>query len=157
MAVKDIYFIYFLAGLTALAGLLYGVRVATHGVARSERVSRIGGTAILGQGVMDWTYWAVEPIVRGLVAMKVTPNMLTWGALVLGMGAGVALGFGWFGLATLLATGSTIGDILDGQVARLTNQGSNRGELLDAAAELDQRFLEVCVFVHRRRSLMFNV
>jgi CDP-diacylglycerol--glycerol-3-phosphate 3-phosphatidyltransferase len=73
--------------------------------------------------------------VRGLAALGVTPNGLTWSALVLGLGAGVALAFGWFGLATLLATMSTIGDILDGQVARLTNSGSNRGELLDAAVD----------------------
>jgi phosphatidylglycerophosphate synthase len=31
--------------------------------------------------------------------------------------------------------GSTLGDILDGQVARLTNTGSDRGELLDAAVD----------------------
>src|ERR1041384_1630120 len=69
---------------------------------------------------MDATYWAIEPLVRGLVALGITPNGLTWSAL---------------GLATLLATMSTIGDILDGQVARLTNSGSDRGELLDAAVD----------------------
>jgi len=135
VVVKDVYFAYFLLGLTALAAVLYAVRVAVRGVARSERVGRIGGTALVGQQVMDWTYWAVEPIVRGLAALGVTPNGLTWSALVLGIGAGVALAFGLFGLATLLATCSTIGDILDGQVARLTNSGSNRGELLDAAVD----------------------
>jgi phosphatidylglycerophosphate synthase len=135
VAVKDVYFVYFLAGLTAFAAVAYAVRIATRGVARSERVGRIGGTALVGQELMDWTYWAIEPIVRGLAALGVTPNGLTWSALVTGTGAGVALGFGGFGLATLLATTSTICDILDGQVARLTNTGSNRGELLDAAVD----------------------
>ena len=59
--IKDIYFAYALSALAAFAALLYGVRVATRGVARSERVARIGGTALLGQGVMDWVYWGVEP------------------------------------------------------------------------------------------------
>ncbi len=135
MAVKDAYFVYFLAGLTAFAAVAYAVRVMVRGVARSERVGRIGGTALVGQELMDWTYWAVEPIVRGLVALGITANGLTWSALVFGAGAGIALGFGWFGLACLLATMSTIGDILDGQVARLTGTGSNRGELLDAAID----------------------
>ena len=153
--VKDVYFIYFLAGLAGLAGLLYAFRLATQGAARNERVSRIGGTSLLGQGVMDWTYWAVEPIVRGLVAMKVTPNGLTWSALVLGLGAGVALAFGWFGLATLLATASTIGDILDGQVARVTNQGSNRGELLDAAVDRYTEFAFLAgVLIYVRDSIL---
>ncbi|HTR51396.1 MAG TPA: CDP-alcohol phosphatidyltransferase family protein [Kofleriaceae bacterium] len=133
--VRDVYFTYFLAGLCALAGVAYAVRVAMRGVARSERVGRIGGTMMVGQEIMDWTYWSVEPIVRGLVAMGVTANGLTWSALVLGLGAGVALGFDMFGLAALLATCSTIGDILDGQVARLTKTGSMRGELLDAAID----------------------
>lgn len=114
---------------------MYAVRVAARGVARSERVGQIGGTALVGQGVMDWTYWAVEPVVKALVWLGITANGLTWSALVFGVGAGVALAFGNFGLATLLSTMSTIGDILDGQVARLTNTGSDKGELLDAAID----------------------
>jgi CDP-diacylglycerol---glycerol-3-phosphate 3-phosphatidyltransferase len=131
----DIYFVYATGALWAVALTLYGVRIASRGVVQSDRVSKIGGTALVGRGIMDATYWAVEPLVRGLAALGITPNGLTWSALVLGVGAGVALAFGWFGLATLLATMSTIGDILDGQVARLTNSGSNRGELLDAAVD----------------------
>jgi CDP-diacylglycerol--glycerol-3-phosphate 3-phosphatidyltransferase len=130
-----VYFSWLTAGLWVIAMTLYGVRMAARGAFHSERVSRIGGTALVGRGLMDATYWAIEPVVRGLAAMGVTPNGLTWSALVLGVGAGVAAGFGWYGLACLLATMSTIGDILDGQVARLTKTGSNRGELLDAAVD----------------------
>jgi CDP-diacylglycerol---glycerol-3-phosphate 3-phosphatidyltransferase len=131
----DVYFCYVTGGLWVVALTLYGLRIASRGVFHSERVSKIGGTAMVGRGIMDATYWAIEPVVRGLAALGVTPNGLTWSALVLGVGAGSALAFGWFGLATLLATLSTIGDILDGQVARLTNSGSNTGELLDAAID----------------------
>jgi CDP-diacylglycerol--glycerol-3-phosphate 3-phosphatidyltransferase len=131
----DVYFCYVTGGLWVVALTLYVVRIASRGVVHSDRVSKIGGTALVGRGIMDATYWAIEPVVRGLAAAGVTPNGLTWSALVLGLGAGGALAFGWFGLATLLATLSTIGDILDGQVARLTNSGSNRGELLDAAVD----------------------
>jgi phosphatidylglycerophosphate synthase len=131
----DIYFGYATGVLWAVALALYGVRVAARGVFHSERVSKIGGTALVGRGIMDATYWAIEPVVRGLAALGVTPNGLTLAALVFGLGAGGALAFGWFGVATLLATLSTIGDILDGQVARLTKTGSDRGELLDAAVD----------------------
>jgi CDP-diacylglycerol--glycerol-3-phosphate 3-phosphatidyltransferase len=131
----DVYFCYATAALWAVALTLYGVRIAARGAFHSDRVAKIGGTALVGRGLMDATYWAIEPVVRGLAALGVTPNGLTWSALVLGLGAGLALALGWFGLATLLATMSTIGDILDGQVARLTNSGSNRGELLDAAVD----------------------
>jgi len=131
----DVYFCYVTGALWAVALTLYGLRLAARGAFHSDRVSKIGGTALVGRGIMDATYWAIEPVVRGLAALGVTPNGLTWSALVLGLGAGVALALGWFGLATLLATMSTIGDILDGQVARLTNSGSDRGELLDAAVD----------------------
>ena len=131
----DIYFCYLTGGLWVVALTLYGLRIAARGVFHSDRVSKIGGTALVGRGIMDATYWAIEPVVRGLVALGITPNALTFGSLVLGFGAGAALAVGWYGLATLLATMSTIGDILDGQVARLTNSGSARGELLDAAVD----------------------
>lgn len=135
MAARDAYFSFAMAGLAGLAAIAYGVRVALHGAARSERVARIGGTALIGQEMMDYTYWAIEPIVRGLAAIGVTPNALTWSALIFGLGAGAALAVGMFGLASMLATFSTVGDMLDGQVARLTKTGSNRGELLDAAVD----------------------
>jgi CDP-diacylglycerol--glycerol-3-phosphate 3-phosphatidyltransferase len=131
----DVYFCYATGALWAVALTLYGLRIAYRGAFQSDRVSKIGGTALVGRGIMDATYWAIEPVVRGLAALGVTPNGLTWSALVLGIGAGGALAFGWFGLATLLATMSTIGDILDGQVARLTGAGSDKGELLDAAVD----------------------
>ena len=131
----DVYFTYATGGLWAVALSLYGLRLAMRGAFQSERVSKIGGTIMVGRGLMDATYWAIEPMVKGLAALGITPNGLTWSALVLGIGAGGALAFGWFGLGCLLATMSTIGDILDGQVARLTNTGSNRGELLDAAVD----------------------
>jgi phosphatidylglycerophosphate synthase len=133
--VKDAYFIYGMLVLVAFTAAAYGVRVMVWGVARSERVAKIGGTALVGQEIMAWTNWAMSPIVRGLTAMRITPNMLTWTACVLGFGAGIALGFGWFGLACALATWAVLGDILDGQVARMTNTGSDRGELLDAAVD----------------------
>lgn len=137
----DVYYCYATGVLWAVALTLYGVRIAARGAFQSERVSKIGGTALVGRGIMDATYWAIEPVVRGLAALGVTPNGLTFAALVLGIGAGAALAVGSFGLATLLATLSTIGDILDGQVARLTNTGSDRGELFDAAVDRYTEFV----------------
>lgn len=151
MVLKDVYFAYFMLALTAMAGVLYAVRLAVRGAARSERVSRIGGTALIGQEVMDWTYWAVEPIVKGCVTLGITANGATWIALVLGLGAGLAVGVGWFGLACLLAAWSVLFDILDGQIARFTNTGSNAGEVLDAATDRYTEFAFVggAVFLFR--------
>jgi CDP-diacylglycerol--glycerol-3-phosphate 3-phosphatidyltransferase len=123
-----------LAGWLVLLGV-YGLRVATRGAAHSDRVTRIGGNALISREIMDAAYWGIAPVVRGLVAMGVTPNGLTWSAAVTGAVAGVSLGFGGFGLATALGTVSVMCDILDGQVARVTKTGSDKGELLDAAVD----------------------
>jgi phosphatidylglycerophosphate synthase len=139
----DVYFCYMTGGLWATAIALYGVRIATRGGFHSERVAQFGGSALVGRGIMDMTYWAIDPLVRGLARLGVTPNGLSWSALASGAGAGVAIALGWFGLGCLLATISTITDILDGQVARLTNTGSDRGELLDAAVD---RYTEFAMF-----------
>lgn len=131
----DVYFCYVNGGLWVIAFALYGARMASRGAVHSDRVAKIGGNVLVSRGIMDATYWAIEPFVRLLARLGFTPNILTLISLVLGIGAGVALGFGWFGLACLLSTMSTLGDIFDGQVARLTNTGSARGELLDAAVD----------------------
>lgn len=144
---------YCICGLLALvlfAIVLYLLRLAIRGRKRSARVDKIGGTALVSQGVMEWVYWAMDPLTDGLVAMHITPNQVTWFALALGIGAGVALGFGWLGLAAVLATWSTLFDILDGQVARATNTGSDKGELLDAAVDRYTEFAflaGLCFFV----------
>jgi CDP-diacylglycerol--glycerol-3-phosphate 3-phosphatidyltransferase len=126
----------------------YAIRVSMYGSFRSERVRSVGGgTVLVGENIMQATYWAIEPVVRGLVWLGATPNAITWAALVFGIGAGVAVAMGWFGLACLLATCSTISDILDGQVARVTRTGSNAGELLDAAVDRYTEFAFIAGFL----------
>ncbi len=151
---QDIYFAYFMGALLAMVIVLYGVRLVSRGAAHSERVGQIGGTALISQGVMDTTYWALDPFVRVFVAMRFTPNMITWSALFFGIGAGVAVAFGWFGLCCVLGVWSTFLDILDGQVARKTQSSSNSGELLDAAIDRYTEFALVAgLIVFLRDSL----
>jgi phosphatidylglycerophosphate synthase len=132
VTLRDAYFAYAVGAVWIAAAVLY---VAGARGWRSERAERAGGTLLLGNGVVRWTYWMTAPVVRALVDLEVSANMLTWASLVLGLGAGVALALGEPGLACLLATCSGIGDILDGEVARYTHTGSPRGELLDAAVD----------------------
>jgi CDP-diacylglycerol--glycerol-3-phosphate 3-phosphatidyltransferase len=138
---------YVTAGVWAVLLTAYAVRVSRFGAFRSARVDSVGGTAIMGENIMQATYWAVEPVVRGLVAIGLSANGVTTLALVLGLGAGLAIAFGAFGVACLLATLSTICDILDGQVARLTNTGSELGELYDAAVDRYTEFAFIAGFV----------
>jgi phosphatidylglycerophosphate synthase len=145
--VSDAFAVYITGAVWLVAFAAYGLRVMRFGQFHSARVDSVGGTAIMGENIMQATYWAVEPVVRGLVAIGLSANGVTTLALVLGMAAGVATALGYFGVACLLATISTICDILDGQVARLTNTGSETGELYDAAVDRYTEFAFIAGFV----------
>ncbi|NJP73951.1 CDP-alcohol phosphatidyltransferase family protein, partial [Streptomyces sp. C1-2] len=86
-----------------------------------------------------WTVLLVDPVATPLVRLvakrtRITPNQITWGALLLGL---VAAGCFWQGDWQWLIIGavvyhvSFILDCMDGKVARLTGQGSVFGAWLD--------------------------
>jgi CDP-diacylglycerol--glycerol-3-phosphate 3-phosphatidyltransferase len=144
---QDVTVAYLTGALWLVLFAAYAIRVSRMGAFRSERVEGVGGTVVVGQGMMEATYWGLDPIVRGLVAIRLTANGVTTIALVLGLAAGVAIACGLFGLACLLSTVSTLCDILDGQVARHTKTGSARGELYDAAVDRYTEFALIGGFV----------
>lgn len=113
----------------------YSIRLLLRGRAQFDRVNRQGSSVLLGKGLMEMAYWSLQPIARGLVLARVTPNMLSWASLVLGGCSGVAIAYGHFGFAALSATISAFLDSLDGIVARMTSVASDAGEVLDAAID----------------------
>lgn len=153
----DVWFTYATASLWIVLFAAYAFRVRSVGAYRSERVEDVGGTAIMGQNMMQATYWGLDPLVRGLVAVGLSANGVTTIALVLGISAGVAVAAGWFGFACLLSTVSTLCDILDGQVARMTNTGSARGELFDAVVDRYTEFALIAGFTVYARDIWWLV
>ena len=134
-----------IANITFFFGLLgvYLVRSAIVGRRRTARTDADGGSVFLNKRTMEMVYWILEPIIDFLAALRITPNMVTLFSLVPAAGAGVALGFGWFGLASLLAVMATFCDILDGLLARKTGVSSGAGEVVDAAVD---RYGEMFLF-----------
>ena len=124
-----------LVGLLGLVLVAYTFRLALKGRAQFDRVDKQGGSVLLGKGLMEMAYWALQPVARFLVFLKVTPNQLSWASLVLGGLAGTSLAYGYFGFGALFATYSAFLDTLDGMVARLTDVASDAGEVLDAAVD----------------------
>ena len=134
-----------IANITFFFGLLgvYLLRSAIVGRRRTARTEADGGSVFLNKRTMEMVYWILEPIIDFLAALRITPNMVTLFSLVPAAGAGVALGFGWFGLASLLAVMATFCDILDGLLARKTGVSSGAGEVVDAAVD---RYGEMFLF-----------
>jgi len=102
----------------------------------------------------------LEPVVRLLISMGLTPNIVTTIGVILNLGvAGIfILGaekgmrgdlsyVGWGGALILFAG---IFDMLDGQVARLGNMGSRFGALFDSVMDRYSElvmFLGICYFL----------
>jgi CDP-diacylglycerol--glycerol-3-phosphate 3-phosphatidyltransferase len=128
IAIANILFFFGLLGV-------YLIRSALVGRRRTARTEADGGSVFLRKPTMEMVYWILEPIIDFLAAIHITPNMVTLFSLVPAAAAGVALGFGWFGTASLLAVMATFCDILDGLLARKTGLSSAAGEVIDAAAD----------------------
>ncbi|MEV6696172.1 CDP-alcohol phosphatidyltransferase family protein [Streptomyces sp. NPDC051453] len=86
-----------------------------------------------------WTVLLVDPVATPLVRLtamrtRITPNQITWGAFVLGLGSAVLFWLGdwrWLIAGAVVYHLSFVLDCMDGKVARLTGQGSVFGAWLD--------------------------
>jgi phosphatidylglycerophosphate synthase len=143
--------------LGALA--VFAVRVVLRGNVRYDRVNAVGGSALLSKRLVEMGYWALLPLARFCHARRITPDHITWASLALGVGAGVALAFGLLGLGGMLALFSGLGDVLDGQVARLGAGGSNAGEILDASVDryMEFAFMGGAAIFYRGHALFIAV
>jgi phosphatidylglycerophosphate synthase len=124
-----------LIGIVALLSAAYVVRLVVAGPAHSARVDREGKSALIAKGVMEMLAWSVQPVVRACAVLRISPDMVTYASLGLGIAAGVALGAGHFGVGALLATVAAGGDAIDGLLARHLGVGGAAGEVLDAAVD----------------------
>jgi CDP-diacylglycerol---glycerol-3-phosphate 3-phosphatidyltransferase len=74
-------------------------------------------------------------IVRGLALSKIHPNVLTFIGLVINIVAAVLLSSGRFFVAGLVILGAAIFDMVDGRVARETNQVTRFGGFFDSVLD----------------------
>lgn len=110
--------------------------------------------SIIRDALQKGIYKILNPFVRGLIKLGLTPNMVTTIGLLLNIG--VALIFilaaertnrgdlsyvGWAGALVLFAG---VFDMLDGQVARLGNMSSRFGALYDSVLD---RYSELILFL----------
>lgn len=124
-----------LLAVVSILTIAYAVRLLLRGRVNYARVDKQGGSALLSKGVMEMAYWWLQPMARAMVALGITPNMVSWASLVFGLSAGVCLAFGHFGFGGGFALISGFLDSLDGMVARMTGTSSDAGEVLDATID----------------------
>lgn len=102
---------------------------------QSARIQKQGASPFLGHLPMEFAYWCLKPLGRVAASLKVSPNVFSWGCLILGVASGIAAAFGAISLAGGLSIISALFDSLDGMVARNRGIASEAGEVLDAAVD----------------------
>jgi CDP-diacylglycerol--glycerol-3-phosphate 3-phosphatidyltransferase len=142
--IKDIHFAAGMLVLAAGVTGLYLARTLLRGRARHGRTDADGGSVFLNKSTMEMAYWMLEPVVRALAELRVTPNMVTAFSLVPTALAAIAAAFGWFGLACILGAAGGFCDLIDGLLARRLGVASDAGEVLDAAVD---RYAELFLLV----------
>jgi phosphatidylglycerophosphate synthase len=84
--------------------------------------------------------WAIAPLERALVAMRVSPLAFNLLGVVFGALAGVAFARGAFGTGGWLVLLGGLADVFDGRLARAQNKVSKAGAFIDSTLD---RFAEV--------------
>jgi CDP-diacylglycerol--glycerol-3-phosphate 3-phosphatidyltransferase len=130
-----------LLGLSLVAAISYLGRAIIKGRAHYERVEKQGGSPLLGTGMMEAAHWTLQPLAKLLALIKVTPDQVSWSALLLGFCAAYALATGHFGVGATFSVAAGFADVLDGMLARLTGKSSDAGQILDSAIDRYVEFL----------------
>ena len=79
--------------------------------------------------------YLTQPVVQLLAKTRITPNILTWFGFLLTVGAAALIVIGNLLAAGLVVLVAGLFDMLDGALARLTNQATRFGAILDSTLD----------------------
>lgn len=111
--------------ILAVALLYFFLRERASGISRPED----------GSFFYRYYRWCVRPVVLGLSALGVTPNMITGVSLILALGAAALIGTGWLFTGVFVLTLSSTCDVMDGVLARAQGISSRAGAFFDSFAD----------------------
>lgn len=119
---------------------------AVVGGRRDADAEKKGTQFLMGVGnfLVHWFMWAITPLERVSLALRLTPDFFNWLGLALGALAGAlfAMGrLGWGGVVILLGG---VCDVMDGRIARAHRLASPYGAFIDSTFD---RFVEVFAFL----------
>lgn len=104
------------------------------------------GQLFLGAGdfLLHWFMWAVDPITRLSLRLKLSPDFYNYVGLVLGLASGVFIAEGRLEAGGWAIALCGVADILDGRIARLTGVASDFGDFIDSSFD---RYVEIAAFL----------
>jgi len=90
---------------------------------------------MISNAFKEWWAFVISPIEESLVRSKIKPNFLTSIPLIVSFLTAYMYANGFIIIASVLVLSGSSFDILDGRVARITNQVSNKGAFLDSSLD----------------------
>src|SRR5215470_2774727 len=106
-----------LVGLVAvwLLGMpIFAYQHNRRGRPETDRVSKAGGSVLLGRWLMEYGYWVMRAPARLFVGLGIRPDVITILGLIVVSAGSAAVGFGHFGLGGwLILFGSILDAIVD--------------------------------------------
>src|SRR5437763_7765392 len=89
-----------------LCCVYFCLRSAVAGMPRTARIDKIAKSPYMPRIIMEFGYWMFTLPIKTLLWLRVTPNMLTIGSLLVTIAGAIGIGLGYFsvgGWALLLA------------------------------------------------------
>jgi phosphatidylinositol phosphate synthase len=111
------------------------VRSAMVGMPRTARIDKIAKSPYMPRIIMEFGYWMFTLPIKVLLWLRVTPNMLTIGSLIVTIAAAIGIGLGHFSVGGWTLFLAFTMDAWDGIIARETKMSSIGGEFLDATID----------------------
>ena len=104
----------------------------------------MGEFKLLNQKLINGFLSLIEPLEKVLVSWKVHPHVITGAGLLISILTAFLFVKGHFLLAGIMVILTGVCDVLDGKLARATNQISKYGALIDSTID---RYSEVIIFL----------
>ncbi|MCP4447274.1 MAG: CDP-alcohol phosphatidyltransferase family protein [Myxococcales bacterium] len=138
--------------IVAPAIVLLGLHVAgfstysaLYALGKAPAVAGLEGKRFsLGRHFMVYWHWSLSPFELFLVRKRVSPNAISFVAMLVSFTSGLAIATGHLATGAWLYALSGTLDIVDGRLARATERSSAAGGFLDSVAD---RWSEAAVFI----------
>ena len=133
--------------LTFLALALASMVVYAAFGRKPDKDAEAKGTQFLlgvGNFLVHWFMWAIGPLERLSLALRLTPDFFNWTGLGLGATAGLLFASGHLGWGGVVMLFGGICDVMDGRIARSMRLTSSYGAFIDSTFD---RFVEVFAFL----------
>jgi phosphatidylglycerophosphate synthase len=111
---------------------IFSLRSAIWGVPHDRELEARGRSILIGNFLKSFFSWIMRPLWLLVLGSGISPNGITFTAMLLGGGAGLAVGTGRFALGGWLFLLSGILDTFDGRLARTRNTVTPAGAAFDS-------------------------